>query len=125
MLCEPTNAPRSRSFLLTCWHIKYWSIQPYVVHTQKHLIIDCGKMCCYTFIWTVYSSQLWRDVKDFFCRLFDPNISQGAKDYYAAMLFFDILCFITIAAGVNSFGVSINICNMLYLLVELVPYSSM
>lgn len=50
-------------------------------------------------------------MKDFFRRLFDPNISQGAKDYYAAMLFFDILCFLTIAAGVNSFGVSTNTSN--------------
>ena len=45
-------------------------------------------------------------MKDFFTRLFDPNVSQGAKDYYAVMLFFDILCFLTIAAGINSFGVS-------------------
>ena len=55
------------------------------------------------------SKQLWHDTKDFFTRLFDPNISQGAKDYYAIMLFFDILCFLTIVAGVNSFGVSTGI----------------
>ena len=59
----------------------------------------------------VFSWQLWLDVKDFFRRLFDPNVSQGAKDYYAAMLFFDILCFLTIAAGVNSFGVSTNMSD--------------
>ena len=38
--------------------------------------------------------------------MFDPNKSQGAKDYYAVMLFFDLLCFLTIVFGVNSFGVS-------------------
>ena len=53
-----------------------------------------------------FSKQLWHDVKDFFVRMFDPNKSQGAKDYYAVMLFFDLLCFLTIVFGVNSFGVS-------------------
>ena len=61
-------------------------------------------------MFNICSWQLWHDVKEFFHRLFDPNISQGAKDYYAAMLFFDIICFLTIAAGANSFGVSASVC---------------
>ena len=60
----------------------------------------------FTYSLHVFSKQLWHDVKDFFVRMFDPNISPGAKDYYAVMLFFDLLCFLTIVFGVNSFGVS-------------------
>ena len=71
----------------------------------------CVCVCVCVYVCVVCSRQLWRDVKDFFTRLFDPDISQGAKDYYTAMFIFDILCFITIVAGVNSFGVSFCASN--------------
>ena len=50
--------------------------------------------------------KIWYNVKRFFSRLLNPDISLGARDYYVPMLFFDILCFLTIIFGVASFGVS-------------------
>ena len=50
--------------------------------------------------------KIWYNVKRFFSRLLNPDISLGARDYYVPMLFFDILCFLTIVFGVASFGVS-------------------
>jgi len=47
-------------------------------------------------------------VKIFFKTLVDPDISLGAQDYYVVMLFFDLLCFITLVLGANSFGVSLQ-----------------
>ena len=38
-------------------------------------------------------------MKMFFKTLVDPNISLGAQDYYVVMLFFDLLCFITLVLG--------------------------
>ena len=46
-----------------------------------------------------------KDVKQFYSRLLNPDISQGAADYYVIMLFFDVLCLVTIVFGVSSFGV--------------------
>ena len=69
----------------------------------------------------VFSKQLWHDVKDFFVRMFDPDISQGAKDYYAVMLFFDLLCFLTI--GVNSFGVNEYMCIHVHVCVCRIGFS--
>jgi len=45
-------------------------------------------------------------VKQYFKTLVNPDISLGAQDYYVVMLFFDLLCFITLVLGANSFGVS-------------------
>ena len=53
------------------------------------------------------SLAFWQSAKTFFRRLLSSELSQGARDYYTAMLFFDILCFLTIVFGVNSFGVSV------------------
>ena len=50
--------------------------------------------------------KIWYNVKRFFSRLLNPDITLGARDYYVPMLFFDILCFLTIVFGVASFGVS-------------------
>ena len=44
-------------------------------------------------------------VKKFIARLLNPDVSLGAADYYALMLSFDILCFLTIIFGYSSFGV--------------------
>ena len=44
-------------------------------------------------------------MKRFLSRLLNPEISQGGTDYYVMMLFFDILCFVTIVLGVSSFDV--------------------
>ena len=52
------------------------------------------------------SKQIWYDVKRFVSRLLSPDITLGAADYYVAMVFFDILCFLTIIFGFSSFGVS-------------------
>ena len=45
-------------------------------------------------------------MKRFYSRLLNPDISLGASDYYVIMLFFDVLCLITIVFGISSFGVS-------------------
>ena len=60
-----------------------------------------------------HSLAFWQSAKTFFCRLLSPELSQGTRDYYTAMLFFDILCFLTIVFGVNSFGVSVCVCVFL------------
>ena len=52
-------------------------------------------------------NRLKSGLKLFFSRLLNPDISQGAHDYYVSMLFFDVLCLITIVLGVSSFGVSL------------------
>jgi hypothetical protein len=54
-----------------------------------------------------FLARVKNDVKLFYGRLLSPDISQGAADYYVIMLFFDVLCFITIVFGVSSFGVGI------------------
>ena len=59
------------------------------------------------------SSEVISDVKEFVKRLVDPNVSLGARDFYVPMLFFDILCFLTIAFGVSSFGVSLLLDKVL------------
>lgn len=46
------------------------------------------------------------EVRLFYSRLLNPDISFGASDYYVVMMFFDVLCLITIICGVSSFGVS-------------------
>ena len=56
-----------------------------------------------------YSFRVKNGVKVFYSRLLNPDISQGASDYYVIMLIFDVLCLITIVFGVSSFGVS-NAC---------------
>lgn len=48
-------------------------------------------------------------MKRFYSRLLNPDISLGASDYYVIMLFFDVLCLITIVGGVSSFGVSFRV----------------
>jgi hypothetical protein len=52
-----------------------------------------------------FLNRLKSGLKLFFSRLLNPDISQGAHDYYVSMLFFDVLCLITIVLGVSSFGV--------------------
>lgn len=49
--------------------------------------------------------QVWFYMKEFVSRLLNPDVSLGASDYYVPMLFFDILCLLTMVFGVSSFGV--------------------
>ena len=62
-----------------------------------------------------FRNRLKRDTKLFFSRLLNPDISHGAADYYVIMLFFDVLCFITIIFGISSFGVSCHLCVCMYI----------
>lgn len=48
---------------------------------------------------------MWFYIKEFVSRLLNPDVSLGASDYYVPMLFFDILCLLTMVFGVSSFGV--------------------
>ena len=65
----------------------------------------CTSVICFHLNFLRY--RIKKDTKLFYFRLLSPNISRGATDYYVMMLFFDVLCMITIVFGVSSFGVSI------------------
>ena len=52
---------------------------------------------------------VWDRLKVFCRRLLNPDISQGPRDLYIIMLFFDVLTFVTIILGYAQFGVSVCI----------------
>ena len=79
------------------------------LYTACPCLMDFG-LCC--------RERVKADTKRFYSRLLSPEISQGAADYYVIMLFFDVLCFITIIFGISSFGVSLITQCKLYFIVR-------